>query len=779
MSRQGGDCHTSVTFGHYHCRPPNLYLNSASMAQFKSDSKQKWRLFKDRMARYGVMLGGVSVIGAILLIFFYLMMVILPLFESPTSELVSSYQMPGQQISGQLSGGHKTIHLSLDERGEVGGRITSEGEVIFFKTKDGTIVSHQQLPLESAISSVAVGQLGDDLIVLGTAGGRALLIKVRYIVSFPDDLRTVTPTLEYPYGEEPIEIDVAGGSLKQIAFRDNEEQLTIVAASDNGVHINRFIKESSMLDDEVSLESETAEYQSNLDIQFVRLDPDQRNLYLADSRGTVEHLLIAELDEIEKRDSINLFENGESLASFEFLLGGISLIVGSDQGEVSQWFPVRDESGDFVLRNIRSFDSGSAAITTMTMESRRKGFMSGDHQGTITIFHSTAQRTVMSMKVSDSPIAQMVNSPRSDYIFAEDRQGMAHLWHVANEHPEISWSALWGEVQYEGYEDERYIWQSSSASNDFEPKFSLMPLAFGTLKAAFYAMLFAMPLAIFGAIYTAYFMAPSLRQVVKPTIEIMEALPTVILGFLAGLWLAPVIESHLPGVFTMLLILPLGILATSLLWWKSPSAIRHRVPDGWEAVILIPVIIALVWASFALSMPLEHALFGGDMRSWMYNELGIGFDQRNALVIGLAMGFAVIPTIFSITEDAIFSVPKHLTLGSLALGATPWQTLVRVVILTASPGIFSAVMIGLGRAVGETMIVLMATGNTPVMDFSVFEGMRTLAANIAVEMPESEVDSSHYRILFLAAMVLLSFTFVVNTLAEIVRHRLRKKYSSL
>ncbi|HEA25918.1 MAG TPA: ABC transporter permease subunit, partial [Ectothiorhodospiraceae bacterium] len=232
-------------------------------------------------------------------------------------------------------------------------------------------------------------------------------------------------------------------------------------------------------------------------------------------------------------------------------------------------------------------------------------------------------------------------------------------------------------------------------------------------------------------------------------------------------------------VFTMLLILPLGILATSLLWWKSPSAIRHRVPDGWEAVILIPVIIALVWASFALSMPLEHALFGGDMRSWMYNELGIGFDQRNALVIGLAMGFAVIPTIFSITEDAIFSVPKHLTLGSLALGATPWQTLVRVVILTASPGIFSAVMIGLGRAVGETMIVLMATGNTPVMDFSVFEGMRTLAANIAVEMPESEVDSSHYRILFLAAMVLLSFTFVVNTLAEIVRHRLRKKYSSL
>ena len=167
------------------------------------------------------------------------------------------------------------------------------------------------------------------------------------------------------------------------------------------------------------------------------------------------------------------------------------------------------------------------------------------------------------------------------------------------------------------------------------------------------------------------------------------------------------------------------------------------------------------------------------MRQWVSRDLGINFDQRNALVVGIAMGFAVIPTIFSITEDAIFSVPKHLTQGSLALGATPWQTLTRVVIPTASPGIISAVMIGMGRAVGETMIVLMATGNTPIMDMNIFEGMRTLAANIAVEMPESEVGGSHFRILFLAALVLFAFTFMVNTLAEVVRQRLRQKYGSL
>ena len=191
------------------------------------------------------------------------------------------------------------------------------------------------------------------------------------------------------------------------------------------------------------------------------------------------------------------------------------------------------------------------------------------------------------------------------------------------------------------------------------------------------------------------------------------------------------------------------------------------------------MILLVGYVSLSMSGHLENWLFDGNMRMWLSNDLGIPFDQRNALVVGLAMGFAVIPNIYSIAEDAVFSVPKSLTFGSLALGATPWQTLTRVVILTASPGIFSAIMIGMGRAVGETMIVLMATGNTAIMDMNIFEGLRTLAANVAVEMPESEVGGTHYRVLFLSALVLLTFTFVMNTLAELVRQRLRVKYASL
>ncbi|MCW8911468.1 MAG: ABC transporter permease subunit, partial [Gammaproteobacteria bacterium] len=279
--------------------------------------------------------------------------------------------------------------------------------------------------------------------------------------------------------------------------------------------------------------------------------------------------------------------------------------------------------------------------------------------------------------------------------------------------------------------------------------------------------------------YTAYFMAPKMRGVVKPSIEIMEALPTVILGFLAGLWFAPVVEENLLAILSLSFVLPVGLLLFAGIWAALPSTVRRLVPYGWQAALLMPVVVVLVWLSFTLAPFFEALLFAGDIKHWMLENFGIGYDQRNSLVVGIAMGLAVIPTIFSITEDAIFSVPRHLTNGSLALGATPWQTLMRVVLLTASPGIFSAVMIGLGRAVGETMIVLMATGNTPIMDASIFQGMRTLSANIAVELPESEVASSHYRILFLAALVLFMVTFMFNTVAEVVRQRLRKRYSSL
>ena len=553
--------------------------------------------------------------------------------------------------------------------------------------------------------------------------------------------------------------------------------MTVAVVGDSSAQVVRLDKDVNFITEEVELSETKASIPFVDDTYALLISGDQRYLYVADRSGAMNEFDLRDIDNVTLKDQIDLVKDDAQLVSMRYLVGKSSVMVADSSGRVSQWFNVRDDNNVEHLTFIRDVQQ-PVGLVTMAMEHRRKGFATLDERGVVAIFNATSSRQVIDEKLTDETGRLISFSPRANGLLLEDGSGL-HFFDIDNEHPEVSWSSIWGKVWYEGYQEPTYTWQSSAANNDFEPKYSLMPLAFGTIKAAFYAMLMAVPLAICGAIYTAYFMAPALRRKVKPVIELMEALPTVILGFLAGLFFAPFLEENLAAAFSILVVLPVGILLFAFLWSRLPPSIRWMVPDGWQPLLLIPVVVLLGWFCVAMSPVIELNFFDGNIRGFITNDLGITFDQRNALVVGFAMGFAVIPTIFSITEDAIFSVPKALTQGSLALGATYWQTMTRVVLPTASPGIFSAVMIGMGRAVGETMIVLMATGNTPIMDFNIFEGMRTLAANLAVEVPESEVGSSHYRILFLAAFVLFIFTFVVNTIAETVRQHLRKKYGSL
>jgi phosphate transport system permease protein len=251
------------------------------------------------------------------------------------------------------------------------------------------------------------------------------------------------------------------------------------------------------------------------------------------------------------------------------------------------------------------------------------------------------------------------------------------------------------------------------------------------------------------------------------------------LGFLAGLWLAPLLERVLPALLLMVVVLPPTTVLAGLSWDRVMRRFGARVPPGSEVFFFIVVLALGAAGCLGLEPLLEKAALGGTLPTWLLETFGVRYDQKNAIVVGLAMGFAVIPIIFAIAEDAFSNVPRNLVSGSLALGASRWQTVTRVVLPTASPGIFAAVMVGFGRAVGETMIVLMATGNTPIMDISPFNGFRTLSANIAVEIPEAPAGGTLYRTVFLAALLLFMLTFAVNTVAELVRQRLRRKYSSL
>lgn len=296
------------------------------------------------------------------------------------------------------------------------------------------------------------------------------------------------------------------------------------------------------------------------------------------------------------------------------------------------------------------------------------------------------------------------------------------------------------------------------------------------------------------AVYTAHFMPPSVKRVVKPVMEIMASLPSVVLGFFGALYLAPRMEDKVPALVCMVILIPSLAALIAWFWTTRPAAWRNKFSNGLEYIVMTPVILLCAWfcweyLGYWLEQPFISltrgimSLWGaGDFQAASFADLwrngfGMPYEQRNSLVVGFVMGFAVIPVIFTISEDALSNVPPSLIAASEALGASRWQIVRTVVLPVASAGIFSALMIGLGRAVGETMIVLMATGNTPIMDWNIFNGMRTLSANIATELPEAAQDSTHYRVLFLGGLILFSMTFILNTLAEIVRQRLRKRFN--
>lgn len=745
-------------------------------------SRRKFRHFKDKLAGVSIAIGGLGVIAAVLLIFLYLVYEVMPLFRSAVIQEISEFQLESPHSE-------EVLHLALEERLTVAMRLGTDGEAVYFNTANGDVISRipVAIPPDVTISSFALDTDISGIFALGLSDGHVLIAQYAYDISFGENnVRQVNPVIRYPFGESSFEL-YDNEPVSKLSVRSSTDELMLAGTSRSGqVSLLRARRETNLLSafnapSESEWETELATLTGVIpSVDQLYLDVDRRWLFAIGTSGRLSMVDVRPafsggVAVIE--DEVMLMESNQRVTEVNFLLGGISLLVGDSSGTVSQWFLVRRD-GEFAIEKVREFDAGSRVVA-MSPEQRRKNFITANDQGYIGIFNTTAHRKVAYVQLTDSSPKTLAMSARGDGILIEKSDGAFSFWSVENRHPEVSWEALWQKVWYENYQEPEYIWQSSAANNDFEPKYSLAPLAFGTLKAAFYAMLLAAPLAVCGAIFTGYFMAGKMRRNVKPLIELMEALPTVVLGFLAGLWLAPFLENNLLGVFSLLVVTPISILLASFIWTRMPESIRFYVPEGWEAALLIPVIVIMGYMSFVIAGPIEMVFFGGDMRSWITNDLGITYDQRNALVVGFAMGFAVIPTIFSIAEDAVFTVPKQLTYGSLALGATPWQTLRRVVLPTASPGIFSALMIGMGRAVGETMIVLMATGNTPIMDINIFEGMRTLAANIAVEVPESEVDSTHYRILFLAALVLFMFTFVVNTLAEIIRQRLRRKYSTI
>jgi phosphate transport system permease protein len=239
-----------------------------------------------------------------------------------------------------------------------------------------------------------------------------------------------------------------------------------------------------------------------------------------------------------------------------------------------------------------------------------------------------------------------------------------------------------------------FVWQPVST----EPKYSLMPLFLGTLKVTLVAMLFATPIGVLAAIFTTEFAPRWLREAIKPAVELLAGIPSVVLGFFA-----------------------LIVLAT---WFQ----------DRFD------------------------------------------FDFRlNAINAGVALGLAVIPIIYTISEDALSAVPRSYRNASLALGASPWQTAWNVILPAALPGVFAGFVLGFGRAMGETMIVLMASGNAAITSWTFAESVRTLSASVAAELAEVVFGDPHYHVLFFIGTLLFAVTFVLNSFGTYMVNRLRRQ----
>lgn len=318
------------------------------------------------------------------------------------------------------------------------------------------------------------------------------------------------------------------------------------------------------------------------------------------------------------------------------------------------------------------------------------------------------------------------------------------------------------------------LFKSPAVLFDGPAGIDIMPLIFGTVKGALYTLLFAVPLSVLAALYASQFMPRTLKEKLKPLVEIMAAVPSVVLGFVGGIWLAPFLADHVIALFLTPVFVSGAVVAAFMIRHYAPARFQTILRPGTELWALLAAVLAGGWLAIECGAMLEARYLQTGAR---YAEfLGLDFTQRNSIVVGMVMGLAVIPIVFTISEDALTAVPSSYSAGSLSLGATRWQTAVRIVLPAAAAGILAAVLLGFSRAIGETMIILFVSGNVPAMDWSVFTGFRSLSASIALDLPDAGQGGSLYQVMFLAAFLLLIATFATNTLAELIRRRLSRPY---
>jgi phosphate transport system permease protein len=841
----------------------------------------------ERVARIAITVGGIGTIVAVATICVFLVWVVLPLFRDGTIGAPRAAALAGAETRPAAGA---PLTLAVDEYRALAWTVDAAGVVEVRRLDDGTIVDrHDLFPGDATAWAFGIGDgraafgfadgstreasvdFVSELVDLanvseahrGLAPGAVATFERAVIVRLPDGQfrrQAVTARIDEP---------VVTGSKAAVRLLDQAvsegRELFCVLRADDSLVMEEIVRRKNLLTDEEKVDVAEAKLpyrkrEGAGEPLFLRISERGDQVYLAWADGHLARFDCRNLEKPVLSEELDLVpESSVTLTCLGFMNGRTTLIAGDSAGNVRGWFgtkpPDTPNPDGIVMRMAHEFPPHAAAVTACSTSTRTRLFVTGDAGGGVRVAQMTTEKIIAEASVPGAaPVLSVRIAPKNDGIVALTAGRLA-AFDFDGAHSGVSLRSIVLPVWYEGATGPSHVWQSGGGSDDYEPKLGLMPLVFGTLKATFYSLLFSVPIALLAALYTSEFLHPRTRALVKPAIEMMASLPSVVLGFLAALVLAPLVERIVPSVLLAFVAVPATFVAGAYLWQLLPFQVATRLGGGVRFLAIacmLPLGIAL---SALLGPGFERVFFHGDLKLWLDGQIrgavggwtllllplsavvvvflfgkfvspkllkasagwshtrsavvdvgklvagavltvllawavGALFDaaaldprgglfgtyvQRNAMIVGFVMGFAVIPIIYTLSEDALASVPVHLRSASLGCGATRWQTATRIVLPTALSGIFSAVMVGLGRAVGETMVVLMAAGNTPVLDWNMFSGFRTLSANIAVELPEAVQGSTHYRVLFLAALTLFGITFLLNTAAEAVRLRFRKR----